>query len=299
MNEGEHKVAEKTGFNGNLALLRVCAIILIVNVLSMVTNMLLIVGQGGGLLALWESITTSSFEDIIAMIGLFVVSGMIGPVGLAVLPFVCALALGIFALVKKNVIALKIAAILVIALGFVGPLMSLRAGGAQSAFAIIACLVINLNIVVAVATFFIRPKKHAEEIKDAQVDERFNLGLYRFCAVSFLVIGLNGVILVISGSTSAYVLALLSFATMLGGIIALVKKNSLILMVCSLLMFAQFFVAGFQLISAENLPENARFFVIVHSIVNSIINPIIAVCVAAFFVEPERTKRYLQKIKHS
>ena len=55
MNEGEHKVAEKTGFNGNLALLRVCAIILIVNVLSMVTNMLLMVGQGGGLLALWES----------------------------------------------------------------------------------------------------------------------------------------------------------------------------------------------------------------------------------------------------
>ena len=112
-------------------------------------------------------------------------------------------------------------------------------------------------------------------------------------------VGLNGVIIAVSGSVSAYVLGLLSFATMLGGIIALVKKNSLVLMVCSLLMFAQFFVAGFQLISAENLPENARIFVIVHSIVNSIINPIIAVCVAAFFVEPERTKRYLQKIKRS
>ena len=300
MNRGEHKVAEKPGFNGNLALLRVCAVMLIANVLSMVSNMLFMVGRGGGLSALWETITTSSFEDIIAMIGLFIVSGVIVPVGLAVLPFAGTLALGIFALVKKNVIALKIAAILVIALGFVWPLMSLRSiGGAQSAFGIIACLFINLNIVVAVATFFIRPKKHAEEIKDAQVDERFNLGLYRFCAVSFLVISLNGVIIAVSGSVSAYVLGLLSFATMLGGIIALVKKNSLILIVCSLLMFVQFFVGGFQQINAGYFPEDARIFVIVHTIVNSIINPITAVCVAAFFVELERTKHFLQKIKRS
>ena len=300
MNGGEHKVAEKTGFNGNLALLRVCAVILIANVLSMVSNMLFMVGRGGGLSALWETITASSFEDIIAMIGLLIVSGVIVPVGLAVLPFAGTLALGIFALVKKNVIALKVEAILVIALGFAWPLMSLRSiGGTQSVFGIIAYLFINLNNVVAVATFFIRPKKHAEEIKDTQDDEHFNLGLYRFCAVSFLVIGLNSVLLVISSPVSFYMLAILSFLTMLGGILALVKKNSLILMACSLLMFVQFFVGGFQQINAGYFPEDARIFVIVHMIVNSIINPITAVCITAFFVEPERTKHFLQKIKRS
>ena len=75
MIEGENKVEEKTAFTGNLALLRVCAIILIVNVLNIIINMLFTLVRGGILSALWRTLTTSSLEDIIATAGLIFASG--------------------------------------------------------------------------------------------------------------------------------------------------------------------------------------------------------------------------------
>ena len=71
MSEGE-----KTQFKGNLALLRVCAIVFMVNVLGFVINMFFMAGQTGTLSSLWNAITTSSFEDCIGMIGMMIASGV-------------------------------------------------------------------------------------------------------------------------------------------------------------------------------------------------------------------------------
>ena len=114
MNEGKIKVAEKTQFNGNLALLRVCAIIFIISLLKIIASVLFM-GNGGVLALLWSTLTTLSFEDIIAAIGLLFVSIWVGPIALAALAILVSLGLGIFALVKKNVTALKILAVIMIA----------------------------------------------------------------------------------------------------------------------------------------------------------------------------------------
>ena len=51
---------EKVGFNGNLALFRVCAITLIVNLVGLVAGLLFSVGQDRFFLAsLWNALTTS------------------------------------------------------------------------------------------------------------------------------------------------------------------------------------------------------------------------------------------------
>ena len=58
MSEGE-----KIQFTGNLALLRVCAIVFIVNLLNIVVNMSIIAARGGFFSSLWSALTNSSFED--------------------------------------------------------------------------------------------------------------------------------------------------------------------------------------------------------------------------------------------
>ena len=68
----------------NLALLRVCAIIFIVYILGMVSNLFFVCFHSSLFATLWNALVISSFEDIVAMAGLFIASGLIGPVGLAV-----------------------------------------------------------------------------------------------------------------------------------------------------------------------------------------------------------------------
>lgn len=302
MNEGEIKVAEKSAFNGNLALLRVCAIMFIVIVFGYIANMFL-VGRGELLVSLWSALTTSSFEDILATIGLFFTSGLLGLIGFGAIALVCTLALAIFALIKKNVIALKIVAVLVIALNFVIPSMLRSVAGGQNFGGIVTGVILNVNLVAAVAAFFVTSKKCAEEKKDVEVCESFNLGLYRFCSVCFLVVGLNGIARMVSLLVLGYlpvfdyVRVLPSIVTMLAGIFTLVKKNTIILMACSLLMFFQIIWGLFHLAHIGYVSENARTFMIAHAILNSIFNTTTVVCVAAFFVEPEWIKRYLQKAK--
>ena len=71
MSEGE-----KNQFNGNLALFRVCAIVYIVNVLNFVFNMSFMAGHGGFFSSLWSALTNSSFEDLLATVGLLIASGV-------------------------------------------------------------------------------------------------------------------------------------------------------------------------------------------------------------------------------
>ena len=268
---------KKVSFNGNLALFRVCAIIFIISLLKIIASVLFM-GNGGVLALLWSTLTTSSFEDILAMVGLFIASAVGGPFALAGLAILVSLGLGIFAFVKKNVTALKILAVIMIAWQVLSPFYFGAPGS------VVTGLILNVNLVAAVAVFFIVPKKRVEENKDVLTYEGFNLGLYRFCAIYFLVAGLSGV----AGSIfHAFMLSqvLIGIVSVLAGIWALVKKTTEILMVCSLAIFVQVFWNMLQTIGQKGFD----FIWVPDLLIHSLLHATTVVCVAVFFIEPERT----------
>ena len=239
MSEGE-----KNQFNGNLALLRVCAIVYIVNVLNFVFNMSFMAGHGGFFSSLWSALTNSSFEDLLATVGLLIASGVGLLVLLGVLVFAVLLALGIFALVKKSVKALKILAVLFLiwvvlcafAMNPISGLLGNEMREVNLAQSFIS-LIFNINVVVAVAAFFVVPKKRDES--EAVANEDFNLGLFRLCAICFAVSGLNSLSHFICVQTPVFQLAFFGVVYLAVGVFALAKKNVPVLMVGSLMMFVK------------------------------------------------------------
>ena len=290
MSEGE-----KTQFKGNLALLRVCAIVFMVNVIGFIVNMFFMAGQAGTLSSLWNAITTSSFEDCIGMIGMMIVSGVLFPVLLSVLAIAFVLGLAIFALVKKNVTALKILAVFTTIWIIVTPVIINYVAGTQDFASVAIGMVFNANFVAVVAAFFVTPKKRVEENKDVAVCEGFNLGLYRFCAAFFLVYGLNGTMIVFLGHI-AIPHVLFSFFAVMVGIFALVKKNTDILTACAVVMVAQIFIRMFQVLHLTHV-SGGGVFAVASVIAHCFLNAVMVVCIASFFVEPERTRFYLQRAK--
>lgn len=285
---------EKVGFNGNLALFRVCAITLIVNLVGLVAGLLFSVGQDRFFLAsLWNALTTSSLDDFIGMAGLFIASGIGIPVMLGFVAFVAAFALSIYALVKKKVVILKIYAVLLLIWIFlqtlaIDPISALDEGVRQiGAGTRIANSLMNVYIVVAVSIFFIESKR-AEKIVD--VGGNLNLGLLRFCAVIFIVSGLNGFVNAFLLQSFSWTYVPFCVLIVVAAVFALVKKNSMILVAGSLMMFVQIICSMFQVAMA--LEWNALYFVNVA--ISFILNPAFVACVASFFVEPERIKRYFQ-----
>ena len=285
---------EKVGFNGNLALFRVCAITLIVNLVGLVAGLLFSVGQDRFFLAsLWNALTTSSLDDFIGMVGLFIASGIGIPVMLGFVAFVAAFALSIYALVKKKVVILKIYAVLLLIWIFlqmlaIDPISALDEGVRQiGAGTRIANSLMNVYIVVAVSIFFIESKR-AEKIVD--VGGNLNLGLLRFCAAIFIVSGLNGFANAFLLQSFSWTYVPFCVLIVVAAVFALVKKNSMILVAGSLMMFVQIICSMFQV--AKALEWNALYFVNVA--ISFILNPAFVACVASFFVEPERIKRYFQ-----
>ena len=292
MCEGE-KVEGKIQFNGNLALFRVCAITLIVNLVGLVAGLLFSVGQDRFFLAsLWNALTTSSLDDFIGMVGLFIASGIGIPVMLGFVAFVAAFALSIYALVKKKVVILKIYAVLLLIWIFlqtlaIDPISALDEGVRQiGAGTRIANLLMNVYIVVAVSIFFIESKRVE---KNADVGGNLNLGLLRFCAAIFIVSGLNGFANAFLLQSFSWTYVPFCVLIVVAAVFALVKKNSMILVAGSLMMFVQIICSMFQVAMA--LEWNALYFVNVA--ISFILNPAFVACVASFFVEPERIKRYL------
>lgn len=284
---------EKVGFNGNLALFRVCAITLIVNLVGLVAGLLFSVGQDRFFLAsLWNALTTSSLDDFLGMAGLFIASGIGIPVMLGFVAFVAAFALSIYALVKKKVVILKIYAVLLLIWIFlqtlaIDPISALDEGVRQiGAGTRIANSLMNVYIVVAVSIFFIESKR-AEKIVD--VGGNLNLGLLRFCAAIFIVSGLNGFANAFLLQSFSWTYVPFCVLIVVAAVFALVKKNSMILVAGSLMMFIQIICSMFQV--AKALEWNALYFVNVA--ISFILNPAFVACVASFFVEPERIKRYL------
>jgi len=294
MSEGE-----KIQFNGNLALLRVCAIVYIVNVLNFVFNMSFMAGHGGFFSSLWSALTNSSFEDLLATVGLLIVSGIGLPVLLGVLLFVVLLALGVFAIVKNNVMVLKILAVLfliwVVLCAFaMNPISGLlgnemrEVNFAQS----FINLVFNVNVVVAVAAFFVASKKH-DESGAAAAEEPFNLGLFRLCAIFFIVSGLNSLAHFVCTQSPFFQFAFFGVVNLAVGVFALAKENPAVLIAGSLMMFVKILLNWLNFIRISGLDPYMVGPLVSHAVFNT--STVIAI--AVFFIKPEWVKSCLQKMK--
>ena len=281
MSEGE-----KNQFNGNLALLRVCAIVYIVNVLNFVFNMSFMAGHGGFFSSLWSALTNSSFEDLLATVGLLVASGVGLVVLLGVLAFAVLLALGIFALVKKSVKALKILAVLFLiwvvlcafAMNPISGLLGNEMREVNLAQSFIS-LIFNINVVVAVAAFFVTSEK-----QDL---------LLRLCAICFAVSGLNSLSHFIFTQLPVFQLAFFGVVYLAVGVFALVKKNVPVLMVGSFMIFIQILLNLFNFIRISGLD----LYIAVSLVVHTLFHTSTVIAIAVFFIKPEWVKSFLQKIK--
>ena len=282
----------------NLALLRVCAIVFIVNILDFITNMVFLAGYAGELTSLWSALTNSSFEDLLATVGLLIASGVGLLVLLGVLAVVALLALGVFALVKKNAKALKILAVLflvwivmrVFAINPISGLLGNEMREVNFAQSFIN-LIFNVNVVVAVAAFFVTSKKRDES--EAVANEDFNLGLFRLCAIFFTVSGLNSLSHFICVQTPVFQLAFFGVVYLAVGVFALVKKNVPVLVAGSLMILIHILFNLFNFIRISALDPYIAASVVFHSLFHT--STVIGV--AVFFIKPEWVKGILQKIK--
>ena len=265
MSEGE-----KIQFNGNLALLRVCAIVYIVNVLKFVFNMSFMAGHGG--------------------FGL--------PVLLGVLVFVVLLALGVFAIVKNNVMILKILAVLlliwVFACVFIIIPIDVLMGDAVTKTDVqnFINMVFNVNVVVAVAAFFVASKKH-DESGAAAAEEPFNLGLFRLCAIFFIVSGLNSLAHFVCTQSPLFQLAFFGVVNLAVGVFALAKENPAVLIAGSLMMFVKILLNWLNFIRISGLDPYMVGSLVSHAVFNT--STVIAI--AVFFIKLEWVKSCLQKMK--
>ncbi len=282
----------------NLALLRVCTIVFFVNILGFIISMLFMAVHSGELASLWNALTTSSFEDLLGTGGLLIASGVFIPLVLGTLAVVALFALGIFALVKKSVKALKILAVLFLiwvvlcafAMNPISGLLGNEMREVNLAQSFIS-LIFNINVVVAVAAFFVAPRKR-DEI-GAVVDEKFNLGLFRLCAIFFTVSGLNSLAHFVFIQPPIFQLAFFGVFYLAVGVFALAKKNVPVLMVGSLMMFVKIFWSVMQIIHIDGW----SFYMLSIMLIHSLLNVMTVISVAVFFIEPERTRCYLQKAK--
>ena len=279
----------------NLALLRVCAIVFVVNILGFIISMLFMAVHSGELASLWNALTTSSFEDLLGMGGLLIASGVFIPLVLGTLAIIIFFALGILALVKKNVKALKILAVLflilvVIAAFAINPISGLlgnEIGQVNIAQSFIN-LIFNVNVIVAVAAFFVTSKKQNE---NAVVDDTFNLGLFRLCAIFFTVSGLNSLSHFIFMQPPVFQLAFFGVVNLAVGVFALAKKNVPVLMVGPLMVFLQILLNLFNFIRISGLDPYIAISLIFHTLFHT--STVIAV--AVFFVKPKWVKACVYK----
>lgn len=255
----------------NLALLRVCAAVMIMNSLYNIASLL------------FNKFTAEMTGDV-NPIGFYIVT---------VLLYVVVFALGTIALVKQNVLVLKIYAVCVVVSilgGTVVDIMNfnrLPLGVSYShLFNSLLERIVNPLLVFIVAVFFIKPKKATQ------------FGLLQFCAAYFLVDGANDMIQSIvslfkgaeSFSIVNAVLALLPIAL---GVFAIVKRNSLVLKIYAVIAFVELLWGSLGYMR-ENMYGG---YYIANTLIGLMFNMFLVVCVATFFIEPEKTRAYFQKVK--
>ena len=290
----------KNQFNGNLALLRVCAIVFIANLLNIVVNMSIVAARGGFFSSLWSALTNSSFEDLLGTVGLLIASGVFFPFVLGVLTVVVFLTLGIITLVKNNVTVLKISAVLfliwivlgVFAVNFISALLGNEMVKEHLGQKFVS-LIFNVNVVVAVAAFFVASQKRVEENEIVVVNEDVNLGLFRLCAICFIVSGLNSLVHFICTQPPLFQLAFFGVVNLAVGVFALAKENPAVLIAGSLMMFVQMLLNWLNFIRISGLDPYMVGPLVSHAVFNT--STVIAI--AVFFIKPEWVKSCLQKMK--
>ena len=128
-----------------------------------------------------------------------------------------------------------------------------------------------------------------------------NLALLRVCTIMLIAgslhktLGLSWTLLMSEANDDTLIWAYVPFGLLVAvlGVIALVKKNSLVLMAYSVIAFV-------ATVWKTILDAQERFitaFYIGDVAIGFLFNSFFVVCVATFFIEPERTRCYLQKAK--
>lgn len=253
----------------NLALLRVCAAVMIMNALYNIASLFF---------------NMSTTDD-----------GSSGFYVSLVFVYAILLIFGIVALVKKNIRILKVYAVWIAICILIGSIMDIMnfnrvylplGVGYGRLFNSLLERIVNPMIVFVVAVFFIEPKKAT------------SFGLFQFCAAFFLVDGANDMIQSIvslfkgaeSFSIVNAVLALLPIAL---GVFAMVKRNSLILKIYAVIAFVELLWGSLGYMR-ENMYGG---YYVASAFVGLMFNTFLVVCVATFFIEPEKTRDYFQRVK--
>jgi hypothetical protein len=258
----------------NLALLRVCAAVMIMSSLYNIASLL------------FKKFNEEMTGDI-EPLGFYIAS---------VLFCVIIFALGIVALVKKNVLILKIYAVWIIIsilFGTVVDVMNFNrfylplGVGYDYLFNSLLERIVTPMIVFVVVVFFIKPKKATQ------------FGLLQFCAAYFLVDGLRAffqsiVSLLSKGVESFSIMnAALILLPIAVGVFAIVKRNSLVLKIYAVIAFVQMLWGSLGYMR-ENMYGG---YYIANTLIGLMFSTFFVVCVATFFIEPEETRAYLQKAK--
>lgn len=258
----------------NLALLRVCAAVMIMSSLYNIASLL------------FKKFNEEMTGDI-EPLGFYIAS---------VLFCVIIFALGIVAFVKKNVLILKIYAVWIIIsilFGTVVDVMNFNrfylplGVGYGHLFNSLLERIVNPLLVFIVAVFFIKPKKATQ------------FGLHQFCAAYFLVDGLRAffqsIVSLLSKGVGSFsiVNAMWISLPVAVGVFAMVKRNSLILKLYVVVAFVNALWG-----SLEYMRENMYGgYYIANTLIGLMFSTFFVVCVATFFIEPEETRAYLQKAK--
>ena len=252
----------------NLALLRVCAAVMIMNALYNIAS-------------LFFNMSTTDDDSSGFYVSLVFVYAIL-------------LIYGIVALVKKNIRILKVYAVWIAICILIGSIMDimnfnrLPLGVSYShLFNSLLERIMNPLIVFIAAVFLIKPKKATQ------------FGLLQFCAAYFLVDGLKAffqsIVSLFSKGAESFsivnaVLALLPIAL---GVFAIVKRNSLILKIYAVIAFVELLWGSLGYMR-ENMYGG---YYVANTLIGLMFSTFFVVCVATFFIEPEKTRDYFQKVK--
>ena len=148
---------------------------------------------------------------------------------------------------------------------------------------------VNPFLVVCIAAFFIASPKN-ESIDNNQ---KINLDLLRFCTAYFLVNAANNLInMILNFSISADIIVMV-LIPIAAGIFALVKKNTLVLKIYSIIAFVYISWNTWDYVREHMF---GTYYVWGASI-GMIFNSFFVVCAATFFVNLDETRLYAQKLK--
>lgn len=258
----------------NLTLLRLCAAVMIMSSLYNIASLL------------FKKFNEEMTGDI-EPLGFYIAS---------VLFCVIIFALGIVTLVKKNVLILKIYAVWIVGsilFGTVVDVMNFNrfylplGVGYDYLFNSLLERIVTPMIVFVVAVFFIKPRTATQ------------FGLLQFCAAYFLVDGLRAffqsIVSLLSKGVGSFsiVNAMWISLPVAVGVFAMVKRNSLILKLYVVVAFVNALWG-----SLEYMRENMYGgYYIANTLIGLMFSTFFVVCVATFFIEPEETRAYLQKVK--